>query len=90
MQKSVGIISITEEGNISFSFQDFYIEIFGSRELKEIKSVKEYDKETGFIVLDTNYGEEFYCFEDTIEGLGLSNEIVVKDKLKNCDKWLIS
>ncbi|MBQ2892163.1 MAG: hypothetical protein IJE45_04650 [Bacilli bacterium] len=90
MQKAVGIISITEEGNISFSFQDFYIEIFGSRELKEIKSVKEYDKETGFIVLDTNYGEEFYCLEDTIEGLGLSNEIVVKDKLKNCDKWLIS
>ncbi len=86
---NTGYIKITNEGNISFSFKDFYIEIFGSRELNEIKAVKEYDKKTGYIVLDTNYGEEFFCLEETIEAMGLSEKINVSEKLKSCDKWEI-
>ena len=91
MLKNNGIcyISITNEGNVSFSFNDFYIEIFGSRQLKTIKSVKEYDKSTGCIVIDTNYGEEYYCLEETIEDMGLSDRIDIKEKLSGITSFVI-
>lgn len=86
---SAGYISITNEGNVSFSFEDFYIEIFGSRELKKIKSVKEFDSSNGYIVLDTNYGEEYFCLQETIEAMGLSDQINVKEKLSGIDSLVI-
>ena len=89
LNTEVDYIKMTNEGNVSFSFQDFYIEVFGSRQLKQIKSVKEYDNEIGYFVLDTNYGEEFYCLKETIEDMGLSDRITIKDKLKHCDMWVI-
>lgn len=86
---NVGVISITNEGNVSFSFSDFYIEIFGSRELKKIKSVKEFDKSVGYIVIDTNYGEEFYCLEETIEDMGLSDQIDISEKLSGITSFVV-
>lgn len=88
-QDDIGYISITNEGNVSFSYQDFYIEIFGSRQLTEIKSVTEYDRETGYIVIDTNYGEEFYCLEETLEEMNLADKVNIKDKLKDCKEWVV-
>lgn len=87
--RNIGIISITDEGNVSFSFREFYIEVFGSRQLKQLLSVKEFNNETGYFVLSTNYGEEFYCLEETLEDMGLSDKILVKEKLHSCAKWII-
>ena len=86
---SVGYISITNEGNVSFTFKDFYIEIIASKQLKTIKAVKEFDKSNGYIVLATNYGEEYYCLEETIEAMGLSDQINVKEKLSVIDSFVI-
>lgn len=88
-KSNVGYISITNEGNVSFSFDDFYIEIIASKQLKTIKSVKEFDKSCGYIVLETNYGEEFYCLEETIEAMGLSDQINVREKLADIDSIVI-
>ena len=33
-----GAIKITDEGNISFKYKDFYLEVFGSRQLENIIS----------------------------------------------------
>lgn len=87
--KNIGYVSITNEGNVSFSFSDFYIELFGSKQLKVIKSVKEYDKSIGYIVIDTNYGEEFYCLEETIEDMGLSELININEKLENINSFFV-
>ncbi len=87
--KNKGIIKITREGNVSFTFGDFYIEIFGSRELLKIKAVKEFDKKTGYIVLDTNYGEEFYCLSETVDNMDLAHKFNIKEIFKDCDGWML-
>lgn len=89
-KKNVGYISITNEGTVSFAFNDFYIEVIASKQLKTINSVKEFDKSNGYIVIDTNYGEEFYCLVETIEDMGLSEQIDVKEKLSGIDSLEIT
>ena len=74
---------------MSFAFKDFYIEIIASKQLKTIKSVKEFDSSYGYIVLDTNYGEEYFCLQETIEAMGLSDQINVKEKLSGIDSLVI-
>ena len=86
---SVGYISITNEGNVSFSFKDFYIEIVASKQLKTINAVKDFDKSNGYIVLATNYGEEYYCLEETIEAMGLSDQINVREKMSGINSFVI-
>ena len=86
---SVGYISITNEGNVSFSFKDFYIEIVASKQLKTINAVKDFDKSNGYIVLATNYGEEYYCLEETIEAMGLSDLINVREKMSGINSFAI-
>ena len=86
---NIGYISITNEGTVSFAFKDFYIEIIASKQLKTIKSVKEFDSSNGYIVLDTNYGEEYFCLQETIEAMGLSDQINVKEKLSGIDSLVI-
>ena len=88
-KNNIGYISITNEGTVSFAFKDFYIEIIASKQLKTIKSVKEFDKSNGYIVLDTNYGEEYFCLQETIEAMGLSDQINVKEKLSGIDSLVI-
>lgn len=84
-----GIIKITREGNISFKLNAFYIEIFGSAQLERILSVTEFDKETGYIALETNYGEEFYCLSETVDNMDLSHKFNIKEILKDCDGWVL-
>ncbi len=88
-KNNIGYISITNEGTVSFAFKDFYIEIIASKQLKTIKSVKEFDKSNGYIVIDTNYGEEYYCLEETIEAMGLSDQINVREILSGVDLLVI-
>ena len=88
-KNNIGYISITNEGTVSFAFKDFYIEIIASKRLKTIKSVKEFDKSNGYIVLDTNYGEEFYCLEETIDAMDLSDQIDIKEKLSGISSFVI-
>lgn len=88
-KNNIGYISITNEGTVSFAFKDFYIEIIASKQLKTIKSVKEFDSSNGYIVLDTNYGEEYFCLQETIEAMGLSDQINVKEKLSGIDSLVI-
>ena len=88
-KNNIGYISITNEGTVSFAFKDFYIEIIASKQLKTIKSVKEFDSSNGYIVLDTNYGEEYFCLQETIEAMGLSDQINVREKLSGIDSLVI-
>lgn len=89
-KNNVGYISLTNEGNVSFAFSDFYIEIIASKQLKTIKSVKEFDKSNGYIVIDTNYGEEYYCLEETIGAMGLSEQINISEKLSGISSFVIT
>lgn len=67
-------------------FKISQIEIFSSQILTEIKGVKEYHKE-GYIVLEMNYGEEFYSLSEIIEDLGLSYSIDILKELSIIDRF---
>ena len=84
-----GAIKITDEGNISFKYKAFYLEVFGSRQLENIISITEFDKETGYIALEINYGEEFYCLSETVEDMGLSDKFNINEILKDCEGWVL-
>lgn len=56
--------------------------------MTEIKRVKEYHKD-GYIVLEMNYGEEFYSLFETIEDLGLSINIDILKELSTIDRFEI-
>lgn len=73
--KNVGIIYITNEGNIGFDFNDKHFEVRGFSQLKELKSVLMYDKVTGFIMVDTNYGEEFFELFEVPDVKGILKDI---------------
>lgn len=73
-------------GNVCFQIGAFHIEYTASNELTEIKGVLEYTK-TGYVVIDTNYGEEFYDFEHTLKEMGLSERYNIKEIMSSIDAW---
>lgn len=85
----IGYIYINEQNNVTFKFNTTQIDILGSKELKKIYSVKEYDKTDGYIVLDTNYGEEFYCLSETIFQMDLADIINIPKELSAIEKFII-
>ena len=71
MKKSkIGVIYITNEGNFGFDFGDKHYEVMGTPQLTELKKVLDYDKATGFLMVDTNYGEEFFEFFEEVDTAG--------------------
>ena len=55
--KNIGYVYMDRVGNVCFQIGDFHIEYIASKILTKINGVIEYDN-TGYVVLDTNYGEE--------------------------------
>lgn len=83
-----GYVYLDSMGNVCFQIGAFHIELIASKILTEIKSVKECDK-TGYIVLDTNYGEEFYNIGEAIEELGLSETYNVEELISSVSTWVV-
>lgn len=75
------IIGCTEENNIFVQYGEFYIEMNGLACLESIKEVKEWD-DAGYMVLDTNYGEEYYEINGFLERLFTKKEIKNRNLLK--------
>lgn len=83
-----GYVYMDGIGNICFQIGDFHIEYIASKQLTEIKSVLEYDN-TGYIVIDTNYGEEFYDFQYTLDQKGLGHCIDLSKLINSIERWEI-
>lgn len=75
--KNIAYVYMDKVGNVCFQIGDFHIEYIASKQLTKIKSVLEY-KDTGYVVIDTNYGEEFYDFQYTLEQKGLASNIDIE------------
>lgn len=68
---------------IHLEFCGEHITITASKILTDIVSVVEFDS-TGYIVINTNYGEEYIDLEYEIEKKGLNKNIL--SKIKDIDK----
>lgn len=94
-KSNVGIIYITNEGNVGFELGNKHYEVRGFTSLIEIKDVLEYSKDTGFLMIDTNYGEEFFEFYEIPEVGGTQQEIenyfvsYLKEALSKIDKFVV-
>lgn len=84
-----GYIYINSLNNVVICFNDITIEYIGSQLLKEIKSILKFDKKIGYLEIETNYGEEFYCLKETLKDLNLENKIDLRLKLKNIQGFKI-
>jgi len=81
-----GKIFINDLGNIQFEIGLLHLEFFGSRILTDIYDVKEFD-DTGYIVLNTNYGEEFFDLGEELEDLGLTSYYDIQHLMTHIEKW---
>lgn len=84
--KNIGYVYMDRVGNVCFQIGDFHIEYIASKILTKINGVIEYDN-TGYVVLDTNYGEEFYDFQYTLEEKGLANKFDINNIMSSIDHW---
>lgn len=84
----VGRVYINNQNNVAFDFNNIHIEILGMANLKEILSVSCYEKD-GYIVLDTNYGEEPFELGAVIEDLHLGSYIDIEKELRNIETFVI-
>ena len=75
-------------GNVCFDIGKFHLEVIASAILTEIKSVLHYD-DTGYIVIDTNYGEEFYSIPEHLHYLGLDGVYDIKKMMQSISGWKI-
>ena len=75
-------------GNVCFQIGDFHIEYIASAILTQIKGVLEYDN-TGYVVIDTNYGEEFYDFSYTLERMGIADKFDIKNIMNSVSNWKV-
>lgn len=68
------ILGFTPENNIYVQFGERYIEMFGAACLSFINGVKEWDA-AGYMVVDTNYGDEYYEINEFLKLLFTDAEI---------------
>lgn len=73
-------------GNVCFDLGKLHLEFIASAILTEIKGVLEYDK-TGYIVIDTNYGEEFYDLGEAIKELGIDKYYDISEIMSSITNW---
>lgn len=88
MKKNYGTVTINSQNNVVFRFNDITIEYFGGGMLTDILRVNEFDKD-GYVSLEMNYGEETYYFPETLENLGLLDNIDLKKKLSNIEEFRV-
>lgn len=73
-------------GQVCFSIGELSIEFFASSMLTKILGVLHWDN-TGYIVIDTNYGEEFFDIKETLEELGLDKRYNVEKLMSSIKEW---
>lgn len=75
-------------GNVCFQVGDLHLEVVASALLTDIYSVIEFDN-TGYIVINTNYGEEFYDLSEILGDLNLSRYYCIEDLMSRIKLWEI-
>lgn len=86
MKANIAKVYLDMAGHVCFQIGSFHIEYIALHGLTDINSVKEYD-DTGYVVLDTNYGEEFYDIGSDIEELGLGSVYDIKQIMDSIKQW---
>mgnify|MGYP007089577542 FL=1 len=86
MKANIAKVYLDMAGHVCFQIGSFHIEYIALHGLTDINSVKEYD-DTGYVVLDTNYGEEFYDIGADIEELGLGSVYDIKQIMGSIKQW---
>lgn len=86
MKANIAKVYLDMAGHVCFQIGSFHIEYIALHGLTDINSVKEYD-DTGYVVLDTNYGEELYDIGSDIEELGLGSVYDIKQIMDSIKQW---
>ena len=86
MKANIAKVYLDMAGHVCFQIGSFHIEYIALHGLTDINSVKEYD-DTGYVVLNTNYGEEFYDIGSDIEELGLGSVYDIKQIMDSIKQW---
>lgn len=86
MKANIAKVYLDMAGHVCFQIGSFHIEYIALHGLTDINSVKEYD-DTGYVVLNTNYGEEFYDIGSDIDELGLGSVYDIKQIMDSIKQW---
>ena len=86
MKANIAKVYLDMAGHVCFQIGSFHIEYIALHGLTDINSVEEYD-DTGYVVLNTNYGEEFYDIGSDIEELGLGSVYDIKQIMDSIKQW---
>ena len=87
--KNTGLVYADGKGSICFTIGDFHIEFPASAILTEINEVTGHDNQ-GYIVIDTNYGDEFFSFSEALKDMGILDQYDIKSIMDSVDHWEVN
>ena len=64
-----GYLSVSEPGYLTVDSEEIKLKFMVPKKLMTINYISEQD--SGYVVIDTNYGEEYVDLDSVVKGLGL-------------------